>query len=110
MSKPVQLQTYHQIQTGCIRPILEVKPDKMLGESPIIHFVHLVQDKVEQIKRVVRGGGRFDIVRDRQLGVIPRVDGVGGGENGCSGIQSGDDTCFRNGNGLLFLLVSADAP
>lgn len=99
--------THNKIQTSSIRPVFQVQTNQMLREAPVIHLVHLVEDEVEQIKSRDEGRREVDIGRDGEFRVISRIDRVGGGQNGCSGVQGGDNACFGDGDGLLFLTESA---
>lgn len=75
----------------------------MFGQSPIIHLVHFVQDEIEEVESRDERRREINVGRDGQLGVVSRVDGVGSGEYGRAGVQSGDDARFGDRDGLLLL-------
>ena len=111
ISVPGLRYTHENVVAPGVGTVLEVEPDEMLGQPPIVHLVHLVKHEVEQIESRDQGRREIDVRRDGQFGVVPTVDRVGGGEYGSTRIERGDDTGFGDGYCLLFLRdVSAMKP
>ena len=75
----------------------------MLRELTVQHFVDLIQHEIQQVEPRDESRGEVDVAGDGELCVVLRADGVSCSENGCAGIEGGDDTGFCDGDGLLFL-------
>jgi hypothetical protein len=85
-----------------LRLVLEVERDKVLSELPVTLVVNLVENEVKQVETGNEGRREVDVAGDGPLEVVLAADGVGGGEDGSTGVEGSNDTGLRDGNGLLF--------
>lgn len=75
----------------------------MTRKASVGSFIDSIQDEVEQVESRNERGRQVDVGWDRQLGIVFRIDRVGGCENRRSRVQRGDDACFGDRDRLLFL-------
>ena len=73
----------------------------MVGESSVTSFVLLVKHKVNEIESGQQGWRKFNVVDDRHLWIILRVDWIGSSQDCCSSIQRTDDSSLGNRDSLL---------
>lgn len=76
--------------------------DDMSSEVEVHIGIALVQDNEEQIEPRHDRGTHGDVGAETLLAVVPSSDGVGGGENGSTSIESCLDTSFGDRDRLLF--------
>jgi hypothetical protein len=62
----------------------------------------LVFDDENHIETGENGGLKIDVFAGCLEIVISPKNGVGGCKNGCPGVQDGGNSCFGDGDGLLF--------
>lgn len=96
--------TNQNIVPGVHGRVFEVQPHKMLRELAVQHLVDLIKHEIQQVEPRDESRGKVNITRNGEFCVVFRAYGVSCSENGCSGVEGGDDTGFRYGDGLLFLL------
>lgn len=68
----------------------------MVCQSSVGGLALLIEHKVNKIKPGKKSWRQSDVIDNRQLGVVFRVDGVCGSQDGSSCIQGADDTSFGN--------------
>jgi hypothetical protein len=75
--------------------------DDVLSELEVDVGVALVEDDEEKIETGHDGRRHGDVGTKRHLLVVTTADGVGGGEDGRAGVESGLNTGLGDGDGLL---------
>lgn len=75
----------------------------MLRQPPIQRLIHIIKHKIQQVESRNERWWQIDVLRDGLRAVVFGPDGIGCCEDGCSGVECGDDAGFGNGDGLLFL-------
>jgi hypothetical protein len=75
----------------------------MLRQSAVANLVHIVEHKVQKVETRDERRWQVDVARDGPFTNVFGANGVGGGQNGCAGIQCGDDSGLSDGYCLLFL-------
>lgn len=75
----------------------------MLSQPPIDVLVNLVEHKVQQVETGDQRRGQVDITRDGHIDIVFGPNRVGGCKDRGTGVEGGDDACFGDGDGLLFL-------
>ena len=102
----ISKSTHKNIHSASVWSVLEVQADQVLGQSPVVHLVHLVQDEVEQVETGDQCWGQVNVGRDRQLRVVSRVDRVCRSQDRRSRVQRSDNTSLCDRDSLLLLIVS----
>jgi len=73
----------------------------MLGKPPVGLLIGAVKDEIDKIKTGQQSRREIDVLGNGQVGVVTTADRVGGGQNTCPGVESGDDTSLGHGHSLL---------
>jgi hypothetical protein len=60
-----------------------------------------IKNKEKYVETRQKSSGKVDVLDGRDARVVAAVQGVGGSEDGCAGIESGGDTSLADGDGLL---------
>ena len=81
--------------------VFRVQRDEMRGQLPVQRLDRLVQDEIDQVEAGEQRGRELQVLHDGEIGVVARIDGIGGGEDRRTRVQRADNARFRDGNGLL---------
>lgn len=84
-------QNVFDISSWCI---FKIQCHKVLSELAVHPLVHLVKDKIEEIESGNERRWQVYVSRNGQFDIIFGANGIGSCKDGCSGIQS------RNNSGL----------
>jgi len=86
-----------------LRGILAVLVDErdVLGETQIIVPVWLVLNQPEEVKTREQGGRQLDVLLDGAARVVAAVGGIGSGQDGDAGVESGQDAGLGDRDCLL---------
>ena len=74
----------------------------MITDQAIRLQIHRVQKNEHQIKTRQQGILHPNVLHRGLEGVIPPINGVGGGQDGAAGVEPGVDTGFGDGDTALF--------
>lgn len=80
----------------------QVTADNESSEQLVLHWVDRILDDAEYVETGENGLGELDVLLEGDSRVVAASDRVGGCYNRATRLESGYDTSFGNGDGLLF--------
>lgn len=79
----------------------KMTPDDKLGEHLVDDGVGSVLHDTEDVEPGEDGFGEFDVLAERDRGVVASSDRVGGGDDGAASLEGRDDSSLGDGDALL---------
>ena len=68
-----------------------VERDEVASQAPVLILIRTIKNQVDEVEAGEEGGWELDVLHHRELGVVPGIHGVGGGEDGGAGVEGADD-------------------
>ena len=82
--------------------VLHVRVDHESSESIVVVFADFILNDGEEVESGKNWGSQVDIVVEIEGHVVGTFQGVCGRYNTASSLETSIDSCFRNGDSLLF--------
>lgn len=79
----------------------QMTSDDELGQHLILDGIDSILDDAEDVESRENGLCEFDVLLEGNGGIVSTSDRICGGDDSTSSLESGDDTSFGDGNGLL---------
>ena len=92
----------HRLELQLRSSTVHVNEGDVLGQPLVVVPGRSVEDEEEDVEPREKSGGKVDVLDGGDLGVVSTVERVGSSEDGGSSVESGSDSGFGDGDGLLF--------